>query len=51
VCGLQSRVLRDILDLTREEVIGDLRKLHNEEFHDGCYSSNVMRATKSRRTT
>ena len=51
MCGLQSRVLRDMLDLTGKEVIEDRRKLHHEEFHDVCYSSNAMTAIKSRSIT
>jgi hypothetical protein len=44
-------VLREILDLKGGGgMIGDWRKLHHEEFHDVCYSSNIMRAIKSRRT-
>jgi hypothetical protein len=30
----ENRVLRKIFELKREEVLGDWRKLHNEELHD-----------------
>jgi hypothetical protein len=34
---------------TRDEVTGELRKLHNEELHDLYYSPNIVRLIKSRR--
>jgi hypothetical protein len=30
----ENRVLRKIFGLTRDEVTGEWRKLHNEELHD-----------------
>ena len=33
----------------REEVTGDWRKLHNEELHDLCCSSNIIRVFRLRR--
>jgi hypothetical protein len=32
-----------------EDVIGDWRKLHTEEFHDLYSSPNIIRVIKSRR--
>jgi hypothetical protein len=41
--------LRRIVGLKRAEVMGGLRKLHNEELHN-CYSlPNIIRMIKSRR--
>jgi hypothetical protein len=33
----------------RDEVIGEWRKLHNEEFRDLYYSPNIVRVIKSRK--
>jgi len=33
----EKRVLRRIFGPTREEVTGDWRRLHKEEFHDLCF--------------
>ena len=42
-------VLRRIVGLTREAVMGEWRRLHNEELN-GLYSSpNIVRVIKSRR--
>jgi hypothetical protein len=41
-------VLRRIFGTKKEEVIGEWRRLHNEE-HYALYSSNIIRVTKSRR--
>jgi hypothetical protein len=38
-----------ISGLKREEVAGGWRRLHNEELHDLCASTNVIRVMKSRR--
>jgi hypothetical protein len=45
----ENRVLRRILGLRRDEVIGGWTKLYNEELHDLHSSSNIIRITKSRR--
>jgi hypothetical protein len=39
----KSRVLRRIFGPKRDEVIGDWRKLHNEEFCDLYFSPNIVR--------
>ena len=43
----ENRVLRSIFGSKRDEVIGEWRKLHNEELCD-LNSSNTTRAIKSR---
>ena len=46
---LENRVLRTIFGLTRDEVTGEWRRLHNEEFN-GMYSSpTIARMIKLRR--
>jgi hypothetical protein len=45
----ESRVLRLIFGLKREEVTGEWRKLHTEELNDLFSSSNIVRVFKSRR--
>jgi hypothetical protein len=45
----ENRVLRRIFGPKREEVTGDWRKVHNEELHNLCYSTNIIRMIKSRR--
>ena len=42
-----SRVLRVIFGAVRVEVIGDWRRLHNEELR-GLYCSAIMRVSESR---
>jgi hypothetical protein len=44
----ENRVLR-IFEPKREEVIGDFRKLHNEELNDLYWSQYIIQVTKSRR--
>lgn len=44
----KSRVLRKVLGPKRDEVIGKLRRLHNEELYD-LYFSNFIKVIKSRR--
>jgi hypothetical protein len=44
-----NRVLRRIFGPKRAEVMGDWRKLHNEEFHNFYSSPNIIRIIKSRR--
>jgi len=44
----ENRVLRRIFGPKRAEVIGEWRRLHNEELND-LYSPNIVRVIKSRR--
>jgi len=45
----ENRVLRRMFGPKRDEVIGEWRKLHNEELNDLYSSSNSVRVMKSRR--
>jgi hypothetical protein len=45
----KKRVLRRIFGPKSEEVTGEWRKLHTEEFNDLHSSSNIIRVIKSRR--
>jgi hypothetical protein len=47
--GVENRVLRRIFELKRDEVMGEWRKLHNEELHDLYSSPSIIRIIKSRR--
>jgi hypothetical protein len=38
----ENRVLRRIFEPKRDEVMGDWRKLLNEEFHNLCSFPNIM---------
>jgi hypothetical protein len=44
----ENRVLRGVFGSRRDEVIGECRKLHNEELIDPYSSPNVFRVIKSR---
>ena len=44
-----NRVLRRIFGPKRDEVIGDWTRLHNEEFSNLYFSTNIIRLIKSRR--
>jgi hypothetical protein len=45
----ENRVLRRIFGPKRDEVTGELRKLHNEELRDLYSSPSIIRIIKSRR--
>jgi hypothetical protein len=45
----ENRALRRIFGPRRDEVTGDWRKLHNEEFHNLFFSPNIIRMINSRR--
>jgi hypothetical protein len=45
----ENRVLRSILGLKRDEVMGRRRQLHNEELHNLYSSSVIIKMIKSRR--
>jgi hypothetical protein len=45
----ENRVLRRIFGPKRDEVTGEWRKVHNEEFHILYSSSNIIGQIKSRR--
>ena len=45
----ENRVLRRVFGPKRDEVTGEWRKLHNEEFKDLYSLPNIVRVVKSRR--
>ena len=45
---LENRVLRRIFGSKGDEVMGEWRKLHNEDLNDLYYSPNIVRMIKSR---
>jgi hypothetical protein len=45
----ENRVLRRIFGPKRDEMTGEWRKLHNEEFRDLYSSPSIIRINKSRR--
>jgi hypothetical protein len=47
--AFENRVLRRVFGPKRDEVTGELRKLHNEEFSDLYSLPNIVRVVKSRR--
>jgi hypothetical protein len=44
----ENRVLRRIFEPKRDEVTGDLRKLHNEELHNLYSSASIIRMINTR---
>jgi hypothetical protein len=44
-----NRVLRRIFGPRRDDVLGEWRKLHNEELNNPISSPNILRVIKSRR--
>ena len=46
---LENMVLRRIFGPRRDEVVGEWRRLHNEELNDLYSSPNIVRVIKSRR--
>jgi hypothetical protein len=46
---LENRVLRSIFGPKRDDVNGDWRKLHNEDFHNLYSLLSLIRMIKSRR--
>jgi hypothetical protein len=45
----ENRLLRRIFGPERDDVTGEWRKLHNEEFHDLYSSPSIIRIIKARR--
>jgi hypothetical protein len=45
----ENRVLRKIFGSKRDEVTGEWRRLHNEEFYELYSSPNIIRLVKSRK--
>ena len=45
----ENMVLKRIFGPRRDEVTGELRRLHNEELNDSYSSPNIVRVIKSRR--
>ena len=45
----ENKVLRKIFEAKRDEITGELRKLHNAELHPLYSSPNIIRDLKSRR--
>jgi hypothetical protein len=45
----ENRVLRRISGLKKDEVMGEWRKMHNEELHNLYSSPNIIRMIKQRR--
>ena len=45
----ENRVLRKVFGPKRDEVTGELGKLHNEELNDLYFLPNIVRVVKSRR--
>jgi hypothetical protein len=45
----ENRVLRRIFAPKRDEVMGNWRKLHNEEFHNLYSSPNIIRMITSKK--
>ena len=48
-CVIENRVQKGISGPKRDEVIGELRRLHNKEIYDLYCSANIVRVIKSSR--
>ena len=48
--GFENRVLRRIFGPKREEVTGEWRRLHNEEFYAVCSSPDIFRGDQVKKT-
>jgi hypothetical protein len=44
----ESKIVRRVFRPETEEVTGEWRKLHNEELHNFCSSSNVIKDGQER---
>ena len=42
----ENRVMRRVFESKKDEVTGEWRKLHNEEFRDLYYLPNIVRMVK-----
>ena len=47
--ALENRVLKKIFGPKKDDVSGELRRLHNEELNDLYTSPNIIKVMKSRR--
>ena len=45
----ENKVLRKIFGTKKDDITGELRKLHNSELHVLHFSPNIIRNLKSRR--
>ena len=45
----ENKVLRNIFEVKRDRITGELRKLHNAELHALYFSPDIIRNLKSRR--
>jgi hypothetical protein len=45
----ENMIMRKVYGPKRDDITGEWRRLHNEELHDLCSSTNKIRVIKSRR--